>query len=83
MSIGGLRADDVFYDNKPARLNRNAKKLPSNIELRHFIQIRTMGYRLKKRFECLTSTICFFEKIIICFCINIDLNNAIALIAAV
>jgi len=48
MTLDGLRPDDVYYNNKPDKPQRNAKKVPCNIEQHYFHQTRTMGYRLKK-----------------------------------
>lgn len=48
MTLDGLRPDDVYYDNKPKKPERDAKTAPYNIEQHFFRQTRIMGYRLKK-----------------------------------
>ncbi|MBI9019146.1 MAG: hypothetical protein JEZ07_17990 [Phycisphaerae bacterium] len=48
MTLEGLRPNDFFYDNKPAKPERDAKQLPINIEQHYFSQTRSIGYRLKK-----------------------------------
>ncbi len=48
MTLDGIRPDDVYYNNKPKKPERNAKPVPCNIEQHFFCQTRTMGYRLKK-----------------------------------
>ena len=48
MTLDGLRPDDVYYDNKPGKLERDAKKVPCNIEQHYFRQTRITGYRLRK-----------------------------------
>jgi transposase InsO family protein len=48
MTLDGLRPDDVYYNNKPEKPERDAKTVPCNIEKHFFKQTRTTGYRLKK-----------------------------------
>jgi transposase InsO family protein len=48
MTLDGIRPDDVYYNNKPKKPERNAKTVPCNIEQHFFRQTRVMGYRLKK-----------------------------------
>ena len=48
MTLDGIRPDDVYYDNKPKKPERNAKTVPWNIERHFFRHTRIMGYRLKK-----------------------------------
>ncbi|MHC4216597.1 MAG: IS3 family transposase [Planctomycetota bacterium] len=48
MTLDGLRPDDVYYNSKPDKPERDAKTVPCNIEQHYFRQTRTMGYRLKK-----------------------------------
>ena len=48
MTLDGLRPDDVYYDNKPGKPERDAKTIPGNIEQRYFRQTRITGYRLRK-----------------------------------
>jgi transposase InsO family protein len=47
MTLDGLRPDDVYYDRKPEKPNRDAKTVPSNIEQHLFQETRVTGYRLK------------------------------------
>jgi putative transposase len=47
MTLDGLRPDDVYYDNKPDKPKRDAKKVPHNIEQHFFQETRVTGYRLK------------------------------------
>ena len=47
MTLDGLRPDDVFYNNKPNKPERDAKTVPCNIEQHFFRQTRITGYRLK------------------------------------
>jgi len=46
MTLDGSRPDDVFYDKKLKRPERDAKAVPSNIELKVFRETRVTGYRL-------------------------------------
>ena len=48
MTLDGIRPDDVYYDNKPEKPKRDAKKIPYNIKQRSFCQGRLVGYRLKE-----------------------------------
>jgi hypothetical protein len=48
MTLEGLRPDDVYYNNKPEKPERNAKTVPCNIEQHYFHQKRITGYRLTK-----------------------------------
>jgi transposase InsO family protein len=48
MTLDGLRPDDVYYDKKPDKPERDAKTVPGNIEQYYFRQTRITGYRLKK-----------------------------------
>ena len=48
MTLDCLRPDDVYYDNKPKKPERDAKTAPCNIEQHFFRQTRIMGYRLKQ-----------------------------------
>ncbi|MHC4232757.1 MAG: DDE-type integrase/transposase/recombinase [Planctomycetota bacterium] len=48
MTLEGFRPDDVYFNNKPDKPERNAKTVPCNIEQHFFRQTRVMGYRLKK-----------------------------------
>jgi len=48
MTLGGIRPDDVYYDNKPVKPGYEDKTIPCNIEQRYFCQSRLMGYRLKE-----------------------------------
>ncbi|MBW8016751.1 MAG: DDE-type integrase/transposase/recombinase [Planctomycetes bacterium] len=48
MTLDGLRPDDVYFNNKPNKPERNAKTVPCNIEQHFFRQTRITGYRLKK-----------------------------------
>ena len=45
---GWLPPDDVYYNNKPDKPERDAKTVSANIEQHYFRQTRIMGYRLKK-----------------------------------
>ena len=47
MTLDGLRPDDVYFNNKPDKPERNAKTVPGNIEQQYFRQTRITGYRLK------------------------------------
>ena len=48
MTLDGFRPDDVYYNNKPMKLKRDAKTVPCNIEKYYFRQTRITGYRLTK-----------------------------------
>ena len=48
MTLDGFRPDDVYYNNKPDKPERDAKTVPCNIEQHYFCQTRVMGYRLRK-----------------------------------
>jgi len=48
MTLDGLRPDDVYYEKKPEKPKRDAKKVPCNIEHHRFQETRITGYRLKK-----------------------------------
>jgi transposase InsO family protein len=48
MTLEGLRPDDVYYNNKPDKPERDAKTVPTNIEQHYFCQTRITGYRLTK-----------------------------------
>ena len=48
MTLEGLRPDDVYYNNKPDKPERNAKTVPCNIEQHFFRHTRITGYRLTK-----------------------------------
>ena len=48
MTLDGIRPDDVYYDNKPDKPKRDAKKAPHNIEQHFFQETKVTGYRLKK-----------------------------------
>ncbi len=48
MTLDGFRPNDVYYNNKPEKPERDAKTIPCNIEKHFFKQTRTTGYRLKK-----------------------------------
>ena len=48
MALDGIRPDDVYYNNKPMKLKRDAKTVPCNIEKHYFCQTRITGYRLRK-----------------------------------
>ena len=48
MTLNGLCPDDVYYDNKPNKPERDAKTVPDDIEQHYFCQTRTTGYRLRK-----------------------------------
>jgi len=48
MTLDGIRPDDVYYDNKPDKPKRDAKKVPHNIEQHFFQETKVTGYRLKK-----------------------------------
>ena len=48
MTLGGIRPDDVFHDNKPEKPKHDAKIIPCNIEKHFFSQTHVTGYRLKE-----------------------------------
>lgn len=48
MTLDGLRPDDVYFNNKPNKPERNAKTVSCNIEKHFFKQTRVTGYRLSK-----------------------------------
>ena len=48
MTLDGMRPDDVYFNNKPDKPERDAKTVPCDIEQHFFHQTRVMGYRLKK-----------------------------------
>jgi transposase InsO family protein len=48
MTLDGIRPDDVYYNKKPKKPERNAKTVPCNIEQHFFHQTRITGYRLTK-----------------------------------
>ena len=48
MTLEGLRPDDVYFDNKPDKPERNAKSVPCDIEQCYFRHTRITGYRLRK-----------------------------------
>ncbi len=48
MTLDGLRPDDVYFNNKPDKPERNAKTVPSDIEQYFFRHTRITGYRLRK-----------------------------------
>ena len=48
MTLNGFRPDDVYFNNKPDKPERDAKTVPCNIEQRYFQQTRITGYRLTK-----------------------------------
>ena len=48
MTLDGIRPDDVYYNNKPDKPGRDAKTVPTNIELHYFCHTRITGYRLTK-----------------------------------
>ena len=48
MTLDGLRPDDVYFNNKPDKPERDAKTVPCNIERHYFHHTQVTGYRLKK-----------------------------------
>ena len=48
MTLDGMRPDDVYFNNKPDKPERDAKTVPCDIEQHFFQQTRVMGYRLRK-----------------------------------
>jgi transposase InsO family protein len=47
MTLDGFRPDDVYYDRKPKKPQRDSKTVPSNIQQHLFRETRVTGYRLK------------------------------------
>ncbi len=47
MALEGFRPDDVYYDKKPEKPDRDAKTVPDNIDQHLFHETRITGYRLK------------------------------------
>ena len=47
MALEGFRPDDVYYDKKPEKPDRDAKTVPDNIGQHLFHETRITGYRLK------------------------------------
>jgi transposase InsO family protein len=47
MTLDGFRPDDVYYDRKPKKPQRDSKTVPRNIEQHLFRETRVTGYRLK------------------------------------
>ena len=47
MTLDGLRPDDVYYDRKPKKPQRDSKTVPGNIQQHLFRETRVTGYRLK------------------------------------
>ena len=47
MALDGFCPDDIFYDRKPEKPNRDSKTAPSHIERHLFPETRVTGYRLK------------------------------------
>jgi len=47
MALDGLRPDDIYYDRKLEKPDRDAKTIPENIERHLFHETRGAGYRLK------------------------------------
>jgi len=47
MTLDGLRPDDVYYNKKPEKPQRDAKTVPPHIEEYLFQETRVTGYRLK------------------------------------
>jgi transposase InsO family protein len=48
MTLNGFRPDDVYYNNKPDKPERNDKTVPNNIEQCFFPETKITGYRLRK-----------------------------------
>ncbi|MGB2863728.1 MAG: DDE-type integrase/transposase/recombinase [Sedimentisphaerales bacterium] len=48
MTLDGIRPDDVYFNNKPKKPERDAKTVPDNIEQCFFRETRITGYRLTK-----------------------------------
>ncbi len=47
MTLDGFRPDDVYYDRKPKKPQRDSKTVPRNIQQHLFRETRVTGYRLK------------------------------------
>jgi transposase InsO family protein len=47
ITLDGHRPDDVYYDRKLEKPDRDAKTIPENIEQHRFQETRVTGYRLK------------------------------------
>ena len=47
MTLDGVRPDDVYYDRKPKKPDRDAKTVPDNVEQHCFQKTRVTGFRLK------------------------------------
>ncbi|MHC4329167.1 MAG: DDE-type integrase/transposase/recombinase [Planctomycetota bacterium] len=47
MTLDGIRPDDVYYEKKPEKPQRDAKTVPTHIEEHLFQETRVTGYRLK------------------------------------
>ncbi|MHC4440637.1 MAG: transposase, partial [Planctomycetota bacterium] len=47
MTLNGFCPDDIFYDRKPEKPNRDSETVSSNIERYLFTETRVTGYRLK------------------------------------
>jgi transposase InsO family protein len=47
MTLDGFRPDDVYYDRKPEKPQRDSKTVPSNIQQHLFRETRVTGYRRK------------------------------------
>ena len=47
MTLDGFRPDDVYYDRKPRKPQRDSKTVPRNIQQHVFRETRVAGYRLK------------------------------------
>jgi len=47
MTLDGFRPDDVYYDRKPKKPQRDSKTVPTNIQQHLFRETRVTGYRLK------------------------------------
>ena len=47
MTLDGLRPDDVYYDIKPEKPDRDSKTVPLHIQQHRFQETRVTGYRLK------------------------------------
>ena len=46
MTLDGLRPDDVYYNRKPTKPDRDSKTVPHHIERHRFKETRVTGYRL-------------------------------------
>ena len=47
MTLDGVCPDDVYYDRKPEKPDRDARTVPDTIEHHFFQETRITGYRLK------------------------------------